>query len=116
MRAARAAGVHVYEFALGFGPKLMTYMRRNGTEYTVRAFPLGGFVNLKGMQQKKCRCNSGIKYIAEQYQGQTIEQDPVHQMKQQVEKVMTRFVVAKQKPGKGVQTHCERKIVSHIMT
>jgi regulator of sigma E protease len=25
-------------------------MRRNGTEYTIRAFPLGGFVNLKGMQ------------------------------------------------------------------
>lgn len=48
--AARSVGVHCYEFALGFGPKLMTYMRRNGTEYTVRAVPLGGFVNIKGMQ------------------------------------------------------------------
>jgi regulator of sigma E protease len=48
--AAKAAGVRVYEFALGFGPKLVTYMRRGGTEYTVRAIPLGGFVNLKGMQ------------------------------------------------------------------
>lgn len=48
--AAKASGVHVYEFALGFGPKLMTYMRRGGTEYTIRAIPLGGFVNPKGMQ------------------------------------------------------------------
>jgi regulator of sigma E protease len=48
--AAKSVGVHVYEFALGFGPKLVTYMRRNGTEYTIRAIPLGGFVNPKGMQ------------------------------------------------------------------
>jgi len=48
--AARSVGVHCYEFALGFGPKLMTYLRRNGTEYTIRAVPLGGFVNIKGMQ------------------------------------------------------------------
>jgi regulator of sigma E protease len=48
--AAKAAGVRVYEFALGFGPKLITYMRRNGTDYTLRAFPIGGFVNPKGMQ------------------------------------------------------------------
>lgn len=48
--AAKAVGVTVYEFALGFGPKLLTYMKRGGTDYTVRAFPLGGFVNPKGMQ------------------------------------------------------------------
>lgn len=48
--AAKSVGVRVYEFALGFGPKLMTYMRRGGTEYTIRALPLGGFVNPKGMQ------------------------------------------------------------------
>ena len=48
--AAKSVGVHVYEFAIGFGPRLMTYMRRGGTEYTIRAFPIGGFVNPKGMQ------------------------------------------------------------------
>jgi regulator of sigma E protease len=48
--AAKAAGVRVYEFALGFGPRLVTYMRRGGTDYTIRVLPLGGFVNLKGMQ------------------------------------------------------------------
>lgn len=48
--AAKAVGVRVYEFAFGFGPRLATYMRRGGTDYTIRAFPLGGFVNPKGMQ------------------------------------------------------------------
>jgi regulator of sigma E protease len=48
--AAKAVGVRVYEFALGFGPKVVTYMRRHGTDYTIRAIPLGGFVNPKGMQ------------------------------------------------------------------
>ena len=48
--AAKSSGVTVYEFALGFGPKLWTYMRRGGTDYTIRAFPIGGFVNPKGMQ------------------------------------------------------------------
>lgn len=48
--AMKSVGVRVYEFALGFGPKLLTYMRRNGTEYTIRAIPLGGFVYPKGMQ------------------------------------------------------------------
>lgn len=48
--AARAVGVHAYEFALGFGPKLATYMRRGGTDFTLRLLPLGGFVHLKGMQ------------------------------------------------------------------
>jgi regulator of sigma E protease len=48
--AAKAVGVRVYEFAIGFGPRLVTYMRRGGTDYTIRALPLGGFVNPKGMQ------------------------------------------------------------------
>jgi len=48
--AAKSVGVTVFEFALGMGKKLVTYMRRNGTDYTIRMLPIGGFVNLKGMQ------------------------------------------------------------------
>lgn len=48
--AARSAGVTVHEFALGMGPKLVTYMRRHGTDYTIRAVPIGGFVLPKGMR------------------------------------------------------------------
>ena len=39
--AAKAVGVTVEEFAWGFGPKLVTLMKRAGTEYTVRALQIG---------------------------------------------------------------------------
>lgn len=46
--AAKMAGVRVYEFALGFGPVLLK-KRRGETQYSLRAFPLGGFVKFAGM-------------------------------------------------------------------
>lgn len=45
---AKQSGVLVYEFALGFGPKL-TGIKRGETLYSLRAFPLGGFVRMAGM-------------------------------------------------------------------
>lgn len=42
---ARLAGVHVEEFSLGFGPKLLT-IRRSETIFAVAAIPLGGFCRL----------------------------------------------------------------------
>ncbi len=45
---AKACGVRVFEFALGFGPPLFR-LKRGGTQYSVRLFPLGGFVKLAGM-------------------------------------------------------------------
>jgi hypothetical protein len=41
--AARLAGIPVAGFAVGFGPRIWS-RRRGGTEYSLRAFPLGGFV------------------------------------------------------------------------
>lgn len=58
--AAKAVGVRVYEFAIGMGPRLVTYMRRGGTDYTVRALPIGGFVNPKGMQPDDPITTDGI--------------------------------------------------------
>lgn len=46
--AARRAGVRVHEFALGFGPRLLS-TRRGNTMYSLRAVPLGGFVRMAGM-------------------------------------------------------------------
>ena len=43
--AARRFGVYCEEFAIGFGPKLASF-RRWGTDFTVRALPIGGFVML----------------------------------------------------------------------
>lgn len=45
--AAKLLGIAVEEFALGFGPSLWT-RKRGETQYSVRAFPLGGFVRLAG--------------------------------------------------------------------
>lgn len=41
--AARALGIPIAGFHVGFGPKLWS-RRRRGTEYCLRALPLGGFV------------------------------------------------------------------------
>ena len=41
--AARAQGIHVNAFAVGFGPNLFTY-RGPEVEYSLKAIPLGGFV------------------------------------------------------------------------
>jgi membrane-associated protease RseP (regulator of RpoE activity) len=41
--AARAQGIHVNRFSIGFGPTLLKYQGTE-TEYAIRAFPLGGYV------------------------------------------------------------------------
>jgi membrane-associated protease RseP (regulator of RpoE activity) len=41
--AARAQGIHVNRFSIGFGPILWKYQGPE-TEYAIRGFPLGGFV------------------------------------------------------------------------
>ena len=48
--AAKLVGIRVEEFAIGFGPKLMTLFKKGDTEYTIHPFPLGGFVKLTGME------------------------------------------------------------------
>ena len=47
--AAKRSGVLVYEFAVGFGPRLAG-VRWGETEYSLRLLPLGGFVRMAGMQ------------------------------------------------------------------
>lgn len=46
---AKKAGIYVYEFSLGMGPKLFSKKRKNDeTVYMIRAIPLGGYVQLAG--------------------------------------------------------------------
>ena len=40
--AARHCGIRVEEFSIGFGPKLFSW-HKNGTRYTLRLIPLGGY-------------------------------------------------------------------------
>ena len=44
--AARACGVKVLRFAVGFGRPLFTYHAKNETEWVIAAIPLGGYVKL----------------------------------------------------------------------
>jgi len=44
---AKLAGVYVYEFAIGMGPKLWG-IKKGETEYTIRAIPIGGFCQMAG--------------------------------------------------------------------
>lgn len=41
--AARLQGIHVTQFAIGFGPPLIAF-KRGEVEYSLRAIPLGGYV------------------------------------------------------------------------
>ena len=46
---AKKAGIYVYEFSLGMGPRLFKFKRRNDeTEYSLRLFPIGGYVQMAG--------------------------------------------------------------------
>lgn len=44
---AKRAGILVREFAIGFGPKLLS-IKRGETKYTLRLIPAGGFVRMAG--------------------------------------------------------------------
>lgn len=45
--AAKAAGVRVYKFAFGFGPRILGFTK-NQTEYAICLIPLGGYVKMAG--------------------------------------------------------------------
>ncbi len=46
---ARACGVQILEFAIGMGPKLISKKsKKSGTVYSLRLFPIGGFVSMLG--------------------------------------------------------------------
>ena len=45
---AKVTGVHVYEFSIGMGPVIFKKIAKDKTQYSIRAFPIGGFVSLAG--------------------------------------------------------------------
>ena len=49
---AKATGMRVSEFAIGFGPKLL-WKKHGETEYSLRAIPLGGFNKIDGMDPEE---------------------------------------------------------------
>ena len=47
---AKLLRMKVEEFAFGMGPLIVRLFRRGGTEFNVRAVPIGGFVKIAGME------------------------------------------------------------------
>lgn len=48
--AGRALGFSILEFSIGMGPKLLK-KSKNGTEFSIRAFPIGGMCRFEGEDQ-----------------------------------------------------------------
>jgi regulator of sigma E protease len=49
--AAKKSGVTVEEFSIGMGPKITSWGGR-GTRYSLRVFPIGGYVKMLGEEEK----------------------------------------------------------------
>ncbi|WKZ28399.1 MAG: site-2 protease family protein [Candidatus Dojkabacteria bacterium] len=60
--AAKRAGIVVQEFAIGFGPSLFSFFR-NGTVYSIKLLPLGGYVKMLGDQD----ASSFTRFSASKY-------------------------------------------------
>src|SRR4030043_400000 len=56
--AAKKAGVKVEQFSLGFGKKIIS-VKKNETEYSISAVPLGGYVKLAGDNLDEYKGNPG---------------------------------------------------------
>ncbi len=56
---ARASGVEIKEFAIGMGPRLFGWTsKKYGTQYSVRALPIGGYVSMLGEDEESDSENS----------------------------------------------------------
>lgn len=61
---ARVNHVRVNEFAVGFGPRLLAWTSpRSGTQYALRAFPIGGFCAMEGEDGKVSEAEQQRNYI-----------------------------------------------------
>lgn len=45
---AKKSGVHIYEFSIGMGPEIKSIKGKDGIQYSIRALPLGGYVQMAG--------------------------------------------------------------------
>jgi len=75
--AARATGIAVEVFALGFGPKLVRLFRSGGTDFEIHLVPFGGFVKLRGMEPDETEMPDGFQAAARWKRALTIFAGPL---------------------------------------
>lgn len=56
---AKKAGILVREFAVGMGPKIFSHVGKDGTLYTIRILPVGGYVRMAGWGDDKTEIKTG---------------------------------------------------------
>ena len=62
---AKKCGVHIYEFSIGMGPLIWKKMGKDKIQYSIRALPIGGYVQMAGevgeddtkVKKEKFLCN-----------------------------------------------------------
>lgn len=62
-RAAKKAGIRIFEFAIGMGPVIHTWQKNeNETKYSLRLLPIGGFVSMEGEDDSESDMTSDTNY------------------------------------------------------
>ncbi|MBM7642724.1 RIP metalloprotease RseP [Streptococcus loxodontisalivarius] len=56
---AKKSGILVREFAIGMGPKIFAHIGKDGTAYTIRMLPLGGYVRMAGWGDDSTEIKTG---------------------------------------------------------
>lgn len=56
---AKRAGILVREFSVGMGPKIFAHQAKDGTFYTIRILPVGGYVRMAGWGEDKTEIKKG---------------------------------------------------------
>ncbi|MBV7389965.1 MULTISPECIES: RIP metalloprotease RseP [Enterococcus] len=62
---AKRAGILVREFAIGMGPKIYAHMGKDGTTYTIRLLPIGGYVRMAGLEEEETNLTPGMPLSVE---------------------------------------------------
>lgn len=62
---AKRAGILVREFSIGMGPKLIAHMGKDGTTYTLRLLPIGGYVRMAGLEDEETELSPGMPLSVE---------------------------------------------------
>lgn len=57
---AKKSGILVREFAIGMGPKIFAHIGKDGTAYTIRILPLGGYVRMAGWGDDTTEIKTGM--------------------------------------------------------
>lgn len=56
---AKKSGILVREFSIGMGPKIYAHQAKDGTVYTIRILPLGGYVRMAGWGEDETDMQTG---------------------------------------------------------